>query len=370
MSMRADHHADAMITDPRERAGAARPTTRADACAPRLQAPNCVRRAILTTLSAAAIGLCCAIGASAAWAQGPAWPTRPLRFIVPFPPGGPLDITARLLAARMSESFGQPVLIDNRPGAGGSLGAELAARAAPDGHTLLMGALSTHAVNPYLYPKLGYDPVRDFAPVTLVANVPNILVVNPAVKADSVKALIALARAQPGSLAFGSGGSGSGGHLAGELLKSAAKIDITHVPYKGSAPAVADLIGGQISFMFDNLASALPQIKAGRLRALAVTTARRSSFVPELPTMQEAGVAGFDISTWFGVFAPAGVPAALIDRLHGEIVRILQLPETRERLAAFGAEPVGNTPAQFAAFIKAEQPKYQRIIRESGAKAD
>jgi tripartite-type tricarboxylate transporter receptor subunit TctC len=312
-----------------------------------------------------------AVGVAGAWAQATTgWPAKPIRFIVPFPPGGPLDITARLLGVRMSETFAQPVLIDNRPGAGGSLGAELAARAAPDGYTILMGALSTHAVNPYLYPKLGYDPVRDFAPITLVANVPNILIVNPTVKAESVKELIALARAQPGRLAFGSGGSGSGGHLAGELLKSIAKIDITHVPYKGSAPAVADLIGGQINLMFDNLASALPQIKAGKVRALAVTTARRSGFVPDLPTMQEAGVAGFDISTWFGVFAPAGVAAAVIDRLHGETVRILQLPETRERLAVFGAEPVGNTPAQFAAFIKAEQPKYQRIIRESGAKAD
>ncbi|MBC7780605.1 MAG: tripartite tricarboxylate transporter substrate binding protein [Proteobacteria bacterium] len=317
--------------------------------------------------------LVCAVAMSlprAALAQTPAWPIRPIRFIVPFPPGGPLDITARLLGARMSETFGQPVLIDNRPGAGGSVGAELAARAAADGYTLLMGALSTHAVNPYLYPKLGYDPVRDFTPITLVANVPNVLVVNVAVKAESVKELIALARAQPGKLAFGSGGSGSGGHLAGELLKTSAKIDITHVPYKGSAPAVVDLLGGQLTLMFDNLASALPQIKAGRVRALAVTTVRRSGFVPELPTMQEAGVAGFDISTWFGVFAPAKVPSVIVERLQREIVRILQLADMRERLAAFGAEPVGNTSDEFAAFIKAEQPKYARIIRESGAKAD
>ncbi len=308
--------------------------------------------------------------ATSAIAQTTAWPSKPIRFIVPFPPGGPLDITARLLGARMGETFAQPVLIDNRPGAGGSLGAELAARATPDGYTLLMGALSTHAVNPYLYPKIGYDPIRDFAPITLVANVPNVLVVNPAVKATTVKELIALARAQPGKLAFGSGGSGSGGHLAGELLKSIEKIDMTHVPYKGSAPAVTDLIGGQINLMFDNLASALPQIKAGKVRALAVTTARRSSFMPDLPTMQQAGVSGFDISTWFGVFTPAGVPPAVVERLHTEIVRTLQLADIRERLATFGAEPVGNTPAQFAAFIRAEQPKYARIIKESGAKAD
>jgi tripartite-type tricarboxylate transporter receptor subunit TctC len=303
-------------------------------------------------------------------ARSPAWPTRPIRFVVPFPPGGPLDITARLLGSRMAETFAQPVLIDNRPGVGGSLGAELVARAGGDGYTILMGALSTHAVNPYLYPKVGYDPVRDFTPVTLVANVPNVLVVNPSVKADSVKDLVALARAQPGKLAFGSGGSGSGGHLAGELLKSIAKIDMTHVPYKGSAPAVTDLIGGQINLMFDNLASALPQIKAGKVRALAVTTAKRSSFLPDLPTMQEAGIADFDISTWFGVFTPAGVPAPVIERLHVEIARILQLPEVRERMAGCGAEPVGNTPAQFAAFIRAEQPKYARIIKTSGARAD
>jgi tripartite-type tricarboxylate transporter receptor subunit TctC len=305
-----------------------------------------------------------------AHAQAPAWPSKPIRFIVPFPPGGPLDITARLLAAPMGATFAQPVLVDNRPGAGGSLGAELAARATADGYTLLMGALSTHAVNPYLYPKTGYDPVRDFTPVTLIANVPNVLVVHPAVNADSVKALVALARTQPGKLAFGSGGTGSGGHLAGELLKSTAKVEMIHVPYKGAAPAVADLIGGQISLMFDNLASALPQIRAGKVRALAVTTATRSSFLPDLPTMQEAGVAGFDISTWFGVFAPAGLPTPVLERLHREIVRVLQLPEVRSRLASFGAEPVGNTPAQFAAFIRAEQPKYARIIRESGAKAD
>ena len=298
------------------------------------------------------------------------WPSKAIRFVVPFPPGGPLDTSARLIGSRLAERFGQPVLVDNRPGAGGSLGAQLVARSAGDGYTLLMGALSTHAVNPYLYPTIGYDAVRDFTPVTLVANVPNVLVVHPSVKADSVQALVALARARPGGLAFASGGNGSGGHLAGELLKTAAKIELVHVPYKGAAPALADLVGGQVPMMFDNLASALPQVRAGKVRALAVTTRARSAFLPELPTMQEAGVPGFDISTWFGVFAPAGLPAPILDRLHRAIVDSLQLPEVRERLATFGSEPVGNTPAQFAAFIRAEQPKYARIIRDSGARAD
>lgn len=311
-----------------------------------------------------------AAAASASAAAAEPWPSKPIRFVVPFPPGGPLDISARLIGSRLAERFGQPVLVDNRPGAGGSLGAQLVARSAGDGYTLLMGALSTHAVNPYLYPAVGYDAVRDFTPVTLVANVPNVLVVHPSVKADSVQALVALARARPGGLAFASGGSGSGGHLAGELLKTAAKIELVHVPYKGAAPALADLVGGQVPMMFDNLASALPQVRAGKVRALAVTTRTRSAFLPELPTMQEAGVPGFDISTWFGVFAPAGLPAPILDRLHRAIVDSLQLPEVRERLATFGSEPVGNTPAQFAAFIRAEQPKYARIIRDSGARAD
>jgi tripartite-type tricarboxylate transporter receptor subunit TctC len=301
---------------------------------------------------------------------GAAWPSRPIRFVVPFPAGGPLDISARLIGTRLAERFGQPVLVDNRPGVGGSLGAALVARASGDGHTLLMGALSTHAVNPYLYPSVGYDPVRDFTPITLVANVPNVLVVHPSVKADSVKALVALARTTPGGLAFGSGGSGSGGHLAGELLKSAAKVELVHVPYKGAAPALADLVAGQVPMMFDNLASALPQVRAGRVRALAVTTPRRSPFLPELPTMQEASVAGFDISTWFGVFGPAGLPSAVLDRLHREIVDSLQVPDVRDRLAAFGSEPVGSTPAAFAAFIRAEQTKYARLVKASGARAD
>jgi tripartite-type tricarboxylate transporter receptor subunit TctC len=311
-----------------------------------------------------------AAAASSGPAAAQAWPAKPIRFVVPFPPGGPLDISARLLAPRMAETWGQPVLVDNRPGAGGSVGAALVAKAAPDGYTLLMGALSTHAVNPSLLARIDYDPIRDFAPITMVSIVPNVLVVHPAVKAESVKELIALARAQPGRLTFGSGGSGSGGHLAGELLRSLAKLDITHVPYKGAAPAVTDLLGGQITMMFDNLASALPNIRAGKVRALAVTTAQRSGFLPEAPTMAEAGVPGFDISTWFGVFAPAGTPREVIGRLHRELVRILALAEVRERLAGLGAEPVGNTPDQFLAFIRSEIAKYARLIREAGIKAD
>jgi tripartite-type tricarboxylate transporter receptor subunit TctC len=221
-----------------------------------------------------------------------------------------------------------------------------------------------------LYSKLPYDPIRDFAPVTLITSVPNVLVLHPSVPAQNVLELIAIAKARPGQLNFASGSTGSAGHLAGELFKSMAGVEMTHVPYKGAAPAVIDLLAGHVSLMFDNLASALPNIKATRVRALAVTTLQRSSLLPQLPTISEAGLRGFDVSTWFGIFAPAGTPPEIIAKLHGEIVRILHTPDTRERLATLGAEPVGNKPNEFAAFIKTEIPKYAKIIKASGAKAD
>ena len=298
------------------------------------------------------------------------YPSKPIRYVVPFPAGGPLDIVARALGQELNKSWGQPVIVDNRPGAGGNIGADFVAKSQPDGYTIVMGAVSTHAINVTLYSKLPYDPIKDFAPITLITSVPNVLVVHPSVPARNVKELIALAKARPGALNFASGSTGSAGHLAGELFKTMAHVDMAHIPYKGAAPAVVDLMAGQVSLMFDNLASALPNIKAGRVRALAVTTLRRSPMLPELPTISEAGLRGFDVATWFGVLAPAGTPPEIVSKFNAEIVRILNTPAMKERLAVLGAEPVGNKPEEFAAFIKAEIPKYARVIKASGARAD
>ena len=262
------------------------------------------------------------------------------------------------------------MVIDNRPGAGGNIGADNVAKSAPDGYTLLMGAVSTHAINPSLYAKMPYDALRDFAPVTLVTTVPNVLVVHPSVPARNVRELIALAKSRPGQLNFASGSTGSTGHLAGELFKTMAGLDMVHVPYRGAAPAVTDLVAGHVSLMFDNLASALPQMRAGRTRALAVTTRVRSTMVAELPTIDESGLKGFDLSTWFGVFTPAGVQPAILVALHREITRALDAADLRSRLAAIGAQPTPNTPEAFAEFIKAEHAKYAQVIKVSGARAD
>jgi tripartite-type tricarboxylate transporter receptor subunit TctC len=320
------------------------------------------------------LAFCVAIfAADAAHAQGAssAYPTKPIRFVVPFPPGGPLDIMARGIGQKLTESWGQPVVVDNRPGAGGSLGAELVAKSPGDGYTLLMGAVSTHAINPHLYPRIGYDPFKDFVPVALVAEVPNVLVVNPSVPANSVQELVALTKARPGYLNFGSGSTGSTGHLAGELFKSLAGVDMVHIPYKGGAPAMQDLLGGQVQLMFDNLANSLPQVKAGKLRALAVTTSTRSPAMPDLPTVNEAGVKGFDLSTWFGVFVPAGTPPEIVAKLNAGIVAALDSKELTDRLAAMGTvPPKNNTPATFAAFVRAENAKYAKVVKESGAKVD
>jgi len=314
--------------------------------------------------------LALALLAFASLARADDYPSRPIRFVVPYPAGGPLDTVARLLGQKVSESMKQPIIVDNRPGAGGNIGADFVAKSAPDGYTILMGAVATHAINPTLYSHIPYDPVADFMPITQVASTPNVLVVNPSVPAKDVREFIAYAKANPGRLNFGSGSTGSAGHLAGELFKTMAGVDMTHVPYKGAGPAMQDLVAGQIQLMFDNLASSLGQIRAGKVRALAVTTAKRTSLAPELPTIAESGLPGFDINTWFGVFAPAKTPQPVVDRLYTEFTRALAMPDVRQKMIDLGAEPVGNKPAEFAAYIRSEKDKYARVIRASGAKVD
>lgn len=299
------------------------------------------------------------------------WPARPVHLVVPYAPGGPVDVSARLLAAALQPALGQPVVVENKTGAGGNLGADYAAKSAPDGHTLVMGAIATHAINPALYAKIPYDPVRDFRHIALVVQVPNVLVVNNDVPARSVAEFTAWLNANPGKASFASGSTGSTGHLAGELFKKLTGTDMVHIPYKGSAPATADLLAGRVHLMFDNLASALPNIRAGKVRALAVTTATRSSFVPELPTLQEGGLAGFDLTTWWGVMAPARTPDAVVERLAAEIGKAIEAPELKERLRAMGSEALAvRTPAQFTAFVQRELQVYGELVRRSGAKAD
>jgi tripartite-type tricarboxylate transporter receptor subunit TctC len=321
-------------------------------------------------LLAACAVLVTAVLAFAFPAQADTFPSRTVKLVVPFPPGGPLDATGRAIAQKLTEAWGQSVIVENKPGAGGNIGADYVAKSAPDGYTVVMGALSTHAVNPSLYPKMPFDAQRDFAPITLVAITPNVLVVNPSLPVHSVKELIAYAKANPGKLSFGSGSIGSAGHLAGELFKVDAGVDMVHVPYKGAAPAMQGLLAGDTQLMFDNLASAMSQVKAGKLRALAVTTAERSKLVSDLPTMAEAGVPGFDISTWYGLLAPAGTPPDVIAKWNADVTKILSAPEMRERLATQGAEAAPDSPADFAKFIASELVKYAKIVKASGAKVD
>ena len=297
------------------------------------------------------------------------YPGRPVRMIVPYPPGGPTDVLARIVAVKLSEALGQAFSIDNKAGASGMIGSAEVAKAAPDGYTLL-GNASIHVINPSLYPKAAFDAIHDFTPVTQLAGVPLILVVNHDLPVKNVRELIAYAKANPGKLNFASSGNAAAPHLAGESFKIAAGVQMQHVPYKGSAPALTDLIGGQVQLMFDSMPSALPHIKVGKLRALAVTTARRSAAVPDLPTVAEAGVPGYDISTWYGLWAPKGTPRDIVERLAGETAKILKQPDVRERYAALGAEPVGSTPDEFAAYCRSELTKWAEIVKESGAKAD
>ena len=300
------------------------------------------------------------------------WPTKAIRFVVPYPPGGSLDQTARALADKMKDGLGQPVLVENRPGAGGNVGADHVAKSPADGYSIVMGAVATHAINPALYAKMPYDAVKDFAPVTLVASTPNVLIVPPQSPIKSAKDLIDAARKNPGKLNFGSGSNGSTGHLAGELMKQQTGTFIVHIPYAGGNPALLALMAGHTDIMFDNLANASAQIKAGKVRALAVTTAKRSSFAPELPTMAEsdARLKDFDLDTWFGIMAPAGIPKEALDKLHAAIVKAIATPELKSLFTRMGAEAGGNTPQEFAAFIERERAKYARIVKLSGAKVD
>ena len=311
-----------------------------------------------------------AIGAVAPVAAQGTYPTKPVRLVVPFPAGGTTDILARAVAQKLSETWGQQVIVDNRPGAGGNIGSELVAKSPPDGYTLLMGTVGTHAINPSLYAKMPYDHVKDFVPVILVAGVPNVLVVNPSLPVNSVQELIAYAKANPNKLNFASSGNGTSIHLSGELFKTMTGVQMTHVPYKGSAPALTDLIGGQVQLMFDNLPSSLQFIKAGKLRALAVTSLARSSTLPELPTLAESGLPGFEASSWFGVLAPAGTPNDIVKKLNGEIAAWLASPDAKEKLAAQGAIAAGGTPDTFVTHIAAESAKWAKVVKVSGAHVD
>ena len=306
--------------------------------------------------------------AGAALAQP--YPTKAVRMVVPFAAGaGSNDIMARLIAQKLGDSLGQQFVVDNRPGASGIIGCDIVAKAQPDGYTVLMMSL-TFTVNPSLFKKLPYDTVKDLVPVTMVASAPLMLVVHPSIPVKSVAEFIAYAKANPGKLNFGSGGPGTTPHLAGEMLKTMAHLDVTHIPYKGGAPALSDLIGGQIQFMLENIPGTLPFAKAGKLRALAVTDLKRSPLLPDLPTLDESGLKGYQIVGWNGLFVPAGTPSAIINKLHTEVVKALALPDVKERLATMGADGVGDTPQHFTAFIKAEIPKWAKVVKDAGLKVE
>jgi len=330
-----------------------------------------IRRNILVLILASIAGFAWTSGAAAA----DAYPAKPIRLVVPFPAGGTTDILARAVAAELSKLPGWNIVVDNRPGAGGNIGADMVAKAAPDGYTLLMGTVGTHGINQSLYGKLPFDPVKDFAPITEVAAVPNVLVVNPAFaqqnQIGTVNDLIAYARAHPGKLNMASSGNGTSIHLAGELFKTQTQTYMVHFPYKGSGPALTDLAGGTMQLMFDNLPSSMALIKAGKLKALAVTSAKPSAALPGVGTVAElAKLPSYEASSWFGLLAPAGTPHDIVARIQQEVAKALAAPAMREKLQAQGAEPVGNTPEQFAAFIRAEHIKWAKVVKDSGAKVD
>jgi len=321
--------------------------------------------------AALAILLC-----GAGWAQAQtAWPSKPVKIVVPFAPGGTTDLLARAVAPELSRAFGQQFVVENRAGAGGNVGAEAVSKSAPDGYTILMGTVGTHGINRALYPKLPYDPFKDFAPITLVAAVPNVMVVNAdkakALNINNVSDFIKAAKSRPGQFNMASSGNGTSIHLAGELFKSQTGIFMAHIPYRGSGPALLDLMGGSMDVMFDNLPSAMPLIKSGKLKALAVTSGQRSGAMPDLPTIEEAaGLKGFEASSWFGLLAPAGTPVDIVNRIQQEVAKSLNTPAIKEKMLAQGAIPSGNTPAQFATLIESEHKKWAVVVKASGAKVD
>lgn len=322
-------------------------------------------RAMLVSIAA------CAIGALSAPAIAQEYPNKPVRLIVPFPPGGTTDVAGRLVAQHLTEAWRQQVIVDNRPGAGGVIGTELAAKSTPDGYTVLIGSITTHAVNPALYTKLNFDPIKDFTPVSLVVSSPQLLAVHPSVEARSVSELLALAKSRPGKLNYASAGSGTSPHLTFELFKSMAGINVVHVPYKGTGPAINDLIGGQVQMMITGVVALIPHIKSGRLRGVGVTSAKRVAALPELPTIIESGIAGFDVSSWFGVFAPGAVPKPIVRKMNLEIQRMLDKEDIRQRLISLGADPAEkNSPEQFSVYVKSEMARWSKVVKDTGTKVN
>ena len=326
------------------------------------------RRTLIHSMAAAAVALMAAPGI----AQAPAstWPNKPIRYIVNFAPGGTTDILARTIGEKLGAALGQPIVVENKPGQGGSLGAAELARAAPDGYTIGAGTISSHAINATLYDKLSYDPITSFAPITLYATQPNVLLVHPSVPAKNVRELIALLKASPNKYSFGSAGNGTSQHISGELFKAMAGVDMQHIPYRGSGQMLPELLGGTLLVAFDNIATAVQHVNAGKLRALAVTSATRSVVSPDVPTMAESGLPGYDISSWQAVFAPAGTPAPIVERLYTEIARILKTPDIQKRLTDLGLNVSEATPAQLTALIKADVPRLGKIVKDTGARAD
>lgn len=326
--------------------------------------PTLRRRALLQTMATSAGAL-----AFPALAQG-SWPSRPIRYIVPFAPGGTTDILARVVGEKLGPILGQTIVIENKPGQGGSVGAAELARAAPDGYTIGGGTISSHAINATLYDKLPYDPVTSFAPITMYATQPNVLLVHPSVPAANLREFVALLKANPDKYSYGSAGNGTSQHISGELFNAMAGVRMQHVPYRGSGQMVPELLGGTLQVAFDNIATGIPHMKTGRLRALAVTTARRSGVAPDVPTMAESGLAGYELSSWQAVFAPAGTPPAIVERLHAEIGRILKMPDVAKRLGDLGLDLSGMSPAELGAVIRADVPRLGKVVRDSGAKAN
>jgi tripartite-type tricarboxylate transporter receptor subunit TctC len=321
-------------------------------------------RAVLALICAP---LLCVLFASA---HAQPWPSKPIRYIVPFAPGGTTDILGRMVAAGLSSSLSQPVVVENKPGQAGSIGAAELARATPDGYTIGGGTISSHAINATLYPKLPYDPVKDFAPITMLATLPNMLIVHPSLNVASVRELVDLLKAHPNKYSFGSAGNGTSQHISGELFKIMTGTQMQHIPYKGSGPMIPDLLAGTIQLSFENITTAYPQVKGGKLKALAVTSSKRSFVAPEVPTMAEAGLAGYDISSWQAMYAPAGTPRDIVARLHAETVKALRSPENQKKLSDLGLDAGGMSPEELAALMRADIPRLGKVVRESGAKVD